>query len=90
MIAVAGATGYVGGLLCERLVRDGAQVRALARDPDDASDLRASGCEVVEADVLEPKTLGPALTGGRRCLLPGPLDGPRLRWQLCRTRPRGG
>ncbi len=63
MIAVAGATGYVGGLLCRRLVADGAEVRGLARDPDDARDLDDVGCEVVEADVLEPDTLGPALEG---------------------------
>ncbi len=63
MIAVAGATGYIGGLLARRLRDDGHEVRALARDPGRAGDLRAAGCEVVKADVLEPETLGPALEG---------------------------
>ena len=63
MIAVAGSTGYIGGLLCRRLCGDGASVRALARHPDRAEDLRAAGCEVCRADVLEPETLGPALEG---------------------------
>lgn len=63
MIAVAGATGYIGGLLCRRLCNDGAQVRALARHPERAGDLEAAGCEVRQADVLEPETLGPALEG---------------------------
>jgi uncharacterized protein YbjT (DUF2867 family) len=63
VIAVAGATGYIGGLLCGRLGEEGRRVRALARDPDRARDLEASGCEVRRADVLEPETLGPALEG---------------------------
>lgn len=63
MIAVAGSTGYIGGSLCKRLREDGAEVRALARKPERAEDLREAGCEVVQADVLEPETLGPALEG---------------------------
>lgn len=63
MIAVAGSTGYIGGLLCKRLREEGRKVRALARHPERAGDLRAAGCEVVRADVLEPETLGPALQG---------------------------
>ena len=63
MIAVAGSTGYIGGLLCHRLCEEGRAVRALARHPERADDLREAGCEVVRADVLEPETLGPALEG---------------------------
>lgn len=63
MIAVAGSTGYIGGLLCHRLCEEGQEVRALARHPERAGDLRKAGCEVVRADVLDPETLGPALEG---------------------------
>jgi uncharacterized protein YbjT (DUF2867 family) len=63
VIAVAGSTGYIGGLLSKRLRGEGQEVRALARHPERADDLRAAGCEVVQADVLEPETLGPALEG---------------------------
>lgn len=63
MIAVAGSTGYIGGLLSRRLCEDGQRVRALARSPERADDLREAGCEVRKADVLEPETLGPALEG---------------------------
>ncbi len=63
MIAVAGSTGYIGGMLCRRLREQGREVRALARDPDRAQDLKDAGCEVVRADVLEAETLGPALEG---------------------------
>jgi uncharacterized protein YbjT (DUF2867 family) len=61
VIAVAGSTGYIGGLLCRRLRDEGQRVRALARHPERAEELKEAGCEVWQADVLEPKTLGPAL-----------------------------
>ena len=63
MIAVAGSTGYIGGLLCRRLRDDGQEVRALARTPERAADLKRIGCDVRRADVLEPETLVPALDG---------------------------
>ena len=63
MIAVIGATGYLGGLLSRRLAEGGEEVAALARHPERAEDLAAAGCEVRRADVLEPDTLGPALAG---------------------------
>jgi len=63
VIAVAGATGYIGGKLCARLREQGLEVRALARNPDCAAELAAIGCDVRKADVLEPDTLGPALEG---------------------------
>ena len=63
MIAVAGATGYIGGLLAEKLREAGKDVRALARNPDRAAHLEELGCEVHKADVLEADTLGPALEG---------------------------
>jgi uncharacterized protein YbjT (DUF2867 family) len=63
VIAVAGATGYVGGQLCVRLREQGLEVRALARRPEAAAELERIGCEVRQADVLEAGTLGPALEG---------------------------
>jgi uncharacterized protein YbjT (DUF2867 family) len=63
VIAVAGATGYIGGLLCKRLRDEGAEVRALARHPERAGDLTEAGCEVVKADVLNPASLRQALAG---------------------------
>jgi uncharacterized protein YbjT (DUF2867 family) len=63
VIAVAGATGYLGGLLAEKLREEGEDVRALARNPARAAHLKELGCEVSKADVLEPDSLGPALEG---------------------------
>lgn len=61
MELVVGATGYVGGLLAERLQREGRAVRALARDPDRLRG-RAS-FEVVKADLLRGPGLARALDG---------------------------
>jgi uncharacterized protein YbjT (DUF2867 family) len=63
MIAVAGATGYIGGLLCQKLRGDGREVRALARHPDRTGELRRAGCEVGQADVLDRESLDRALEG---------------------------
>src|SRR5437868_5912557 len=63
MIAVSGATGYIGGLLADTLLDAGEEVRVLARTPSKASDLEAKGADVAKADMLEPETLKPALEG---------------------------
>ena len=60
---MAGATGYVGGLLARALRDNGRAVRCLVRDPAKAANLYEAGCEIVRGDVLEPDTLAPALEG---------------------------
>jgi uncharacterized protein YbjT (DUF2867 family) len=62
-LAIAGATGYIGGLLARRLASGGEDVRALARRPERAQDLAAAGCELSQADVLDPASLDEALEG---------------------------
>lgn len=63
MIAVAGSSGYIGGLLCGKLREDGQEVRALARKPERATDLTEIGCDVRQADVLDRSSLRSALEG---------------------------
>lgn len=65
MIAVSGATGYIGGLLAGSLLEEGEDVRALVRTPAKARDLESAGAELVRADMLDPATLAPALEGTR-------------------------
>lgn len=62
-ILVTGATGYVGGRLWRRLEADGRRVRCMARRSAGLASRVGSATEVVEGDVLEPDTLGPALEG---------------------------
>ena len=59
MNLVTGATGYVGGRLLERLVREGRPVRAMARDPAAVG----ADVEAVRADVVTGEGLDAALDG---------------------------
>ena len=54
---VAGATGFIGQALCERLVGDGVAVRALVRDATRTRGLPVDELELHEGDVLKPETL---------------------------------
>ena len=63
MIVIAGATGYVGGLLADELSGRGLSVRCMARTPAKAEERFGGRCEVVRGDVLEPESLGPVLEG---------------------------
>ena len=62
-VAVAGATGYVGGALTRRLLERGTTVQALARKPEKASGLADAGAEVRTGDVLDRDSLTSALGG---------------------------
>src|SRR5947209_13429204 len=61
MDLVTGATGYVGGLLIRRLLRDGRQVRALVRTP--ARFDAPAGVDRVRGDIVEGRGLEAALDG---------------------------
>ena len=63
MWLIAGATGYIGGLLAERLAADGGEVRCLARDPGAARAKLDDRCEIVAGDVLDAATLDAPLAG---------------------------
>src|SRR6202142_4549567 len=52
-IFVTGATGQTGGNVCEQLIQRGDQVRALVRDPDEASALSDIGVELVKGDIRD-------------------------------------
>jgi nucleoside-diphosphate-sugar epimerase len=55
LVAVTGATGFIGRRLVRRLVHDGWRVRALARRPDD--DLEQAGAEVVRGALEDDASL---------------------------------
>lgn len=62
-ILLTGATGYVGGRLLAALEAAGQTVRCLARRPEYLRPRVGAGTEVVAGDVLDPASLGPALSG---------------------------
>jgi uncharacterized protein YbjT (DUF2867 family) len=63
LILVAGATGYIGGLLVPELLGRGYRVRVMARVATTACAQRWPAAEMVVADALEPQALGQALKG---------------------------
>lgn len=56
---IAGATGYVGSRLAQRLLAQGHRVRGLVRDPDSeqAQQLAAQGVVIWKGDITQPTTL---------------------------------
>lgn len=64
-VLVVGATGKQGGSVARHLLTAGFSVRAMTRNPDSdrARQLADLGAELVQADLNEPATLGPALDG---------------------------
>jgi len=61
---VTGASGYIGGRLVRELLTAGRQVRCLSREPGQLRDQPWYGqVEAVRADVTDPDSLAPALSG---------------------------
>jgi uncharacterized protein YbjT (DUF2867 family) len=66
MILVAGATGALGGLICQRLRDRGESVRALARPTSSAERvewLRGLGVEICQGNLRDPASLDTATRG---------------------------
>ncbi|QVQ52746.1 NAD(P)H-binding protein [Spiractinospora alimapuensis] len=66
-VLVTGATGQVGRGVVTELLRAGARVRALTRNPEGAK--LPDGAKVVRGDLEDPASLAPALRGAKRLYL---------------------
>jgi len=62
-ILVTGATGFIGGQVTKRLLKEGMQVRAMARTPAKAGFLAGRGAEVVYGDMTDAASLRNAVQG---------------------------
>lgn len=71
MIVITGATGQLGRLVLDALLRTEApsSLVAAVRDPAKAADLAARGVQVRRADYNQPDTLDEALAGATKLLL---------------------
>jgi NAD(P)H dehydrogenase (quinone) len=72
MITITGATGNLGSLVIEDLLRRGVpadEITAVVRDPQKAAGLAAHGVAVRQADYSKPETLSAAFAGTDKLLL---------------------
>lgn len=71
MIVVTGATGQLGKLVLEELLKTlpASQIVAAVRDPQKAPDFAAKGIEVRQADYARPESLIAAFAGAEKVLL---------------------
>ena len=60
---VTGATGFVGAAVARALLREGWEVRALARKGSDRRNLRSIAVEIIEGDLADAVSLQHALAG---------------------------
>jgi uncharacterized protein YbjT (DUF2867 family) len=63
-VLITGATGYIGGQLVPRLLKQGRRIKVLVRDPSGLQDQPwANQVEVTMGDALEPASVAAALEG---------------------------
>jgi len=62
-VFVTGATGFIGASLARELLRDGYEVRALARPESDRRNLRGLDLEICEGDLRDRDSLEKGLKG---------------------------
>ena len=62
-VFVTGVTGFTGSWLAKRLVEKGYDVKGLARNPQNTSDLNELGIEIVKGDLREKDSFANALKG---------------------------
>ena len=61
-VLVVGATGVMGREAVQLLLSAGMRVRAMTRTPEKASELQKLGAEVIQGDLIDPRSL-PRLPG---------------------------
>jgi uncharacterized protein YbjT (DUF2867 family) len=63
MILILGASGFLGRAVTKQLLSEGQQVRLLVRTPAKVEDLQRAGAEVMQGDLIDPRSLTRACKG---------------------------
>jgi len=63
MILILGASGFLGRAVTKQLLSEGQQVRLLVRTPAKVEDLKRAGAEVMQGDLIDPRSLARACKG---------------------------
>ena len=69
MFVVTGITGQVGAAVATHLLKEGADIRAVARNPAKAEIWKERGCDLVTADLTDTAALTAAFTGAEAVFL---------------------
>jgi nucleoside-diphosphate-sugar epimerase len=62
-VLITGATGFLGGALTNRLLDEGAKVRALVRSPEKAHYISERGAEIAQGDINDAAAVSRAVEG---------------------------
>jgi len=63
MILILGASGFLGREVTKRLLSEGQPVRLLVRTPAKVEDLKQAGAEILQGDLINPRSLARACKG---------------------------
>lgn len=63
VVAITGATGFLGSHLTERIMREGARVRLLARDPQKAARFEGRADAIAIGDITDRRALAEIMQG---------------------------
>jgi len=63
VVLVTGASGFVGTYVCQRLIAEGARVRALVRRPEAVPEVERLGAETVLGDITDARVQEAAVRG---------------------------
>ena len=69
MNIILGATGQIGSMLVDNLLKEGQPVRAVIRNSSKAQELKNKGAEVAIADYFDVEALKRAFQGGSSVFL---------------------
>ena len=69
LVVVTGASGHIGGVIAETLLKNGRKVRAVARHTDKLQALAKKGAETVSADLSDVAALKKAFAGAETAFI---------------------